>query len=65
MTLARWHLPAGDINMDAPADFIDSTVATHCPPPPREPDPLVLELCAGVEPPVWVDPMVAASLVVS
>jgi hypothetical protein len=36
------------------ADTTGSFAAMHCS---SEPDPLVLELCMSVGPPMWVDPM--------
>lgn len=44
----------GDLSMSAPADFTNKAVVAHCL---FEPDPLVLELCAGTWPHAWVDPM--------
>jgi hypothetical protein len=58
-------MPVGDVSMGTPADFTDNdnAAAAHYSP---EPDPLVLELCAGKGPPSWVNPMLeehATSLV--
>jgi hypothetical protein len=55
----------GAVSMGALADFADNAAAAHYSP---EPDPLVLELCAGEGPPWWVDPMLeelVASLVLT
>jgi hypothetical protein len=56
LAIARAQTEHGDTS-GASIDYADTAgpfAAVHCSP---EPDPLVLELCMSVGPPMWVDPM--------